>query len=449
MDGRVDEWMPDHQFLGPVVLHEGIRSNMGPFQTFPEHSIGYPDSVKRALLELFGLYNGQFEALVERNREWATDYQFCREDGLTCNRWVQIDMAGLSPQFLLAAQSMDFSTVVEVVRRLIFEIENSLAMYQLLERIIPDGPFQGHFRRSLNELRHRHKMPIALLAVTDDKHRALRASEFGRGPDEPLTNREVYELSGFDRLFGPREFLEHLRENGGQCGYLLYVRSSDPVARLKDPRVAVEHPLLSDYALRRVIKAHSITMNIDDPGGGVQPINDTKEYMHGMGLGYRIETVEDLFSPAFNTHLSGGHNPANFQGDRLSEGFHAYLVSCGVDPGEIALGGRRVRAKPLWGCYGCYGHHRFPLTKSKLRSELRVSLRNRGPYIVQPELEMPRMCNVDGGGEYTYIDRNFVGLIDGEPTFMGGFRSMMPVTAREAQMGRNHGSQYTVWAGIS
>ena len=59
-----------------------------------------------------------------------------------------------------------------------------------------------------------------------------------------LPDDEVLRLSGFNALWGPQQFLDHLVEHGGECAYLLYVRSSDPIQKLRRPEECIEHPLL-------------------------------------------------------------------------------------------------------------------------------------------------------------------------------------------------------------
>ena len=441
--------------LGSLEVRTDIRSSIGPFYTLPGYQTTYPAVVVQALAELYAEYNLAFCELVKANREWDTDYQFmfC-SSGNPINFGVQIDMTGLPQGFLDAASDMSVDEVREVLRRGIFEIENSLAMYQLIERICAPAAeesfFKQRFRASLEQLRTRFDKPIALLAVTEQKHAAMLESEFGKQPGESLSDEEVRALSGFDCLFGPEEFRAHVAENSGKCDYLLYVRSSDPVDKLKKPNIEVDHPLLGDDEMRCVIKANAVTFNVDDPTmSPARRINDTKGYMAPMGMAFEIEATTDLYSVEFVAHLDAHGLYQEFEGARLSPEFAAYLVCNGVDPKQIETGEVHLRAKPIQGTYGCYGHVTGSLTDGKrFRGELRRQMRKRGAYVIQPEMQIPSIVNTTDGAEFQYIDRNFFAFTNGHPVFLGGFRSMMPVDSAEAKKGRIHGNCSTVWAEI-
>ncbi len=413
--------------LGTVVERTDIKSSIGPFRSLSGHRTMYPEVVIRALGELYDEYNKAFTPLVRVNREWESDYQYCIVDGMPTNWGVQIDMVGLPQCFLDTVVDMPVAVVREALRGKIFEVENSLAGYQLLENICSrkkeDSFFKTRFRAFLDGLRDRFKKSIALLAVTDEKYRSILEVEFGKNE---VSDDEVRELSGFDRLFGPIEFRQHVEKRGGQSEYLLYVRSSDPVSKLKKPDSVVDHPLLGDPTMRKIIKAYTLTLNIDAPE--MEParrINDTKWYMPGMGMAFPIYSEADLLRPEFGQ----------------------YLRAQGVDPQDVELGRTHLRAKPAQGAYGCYGHV-SSLTTARFRHELRRNMRQRGAYLVQPEMEIPTIKNTNDGTEYNYIDRNFLAVVGGHPEFLGGFRSFMPVSSAEGQRGRNHGNGATVWSEI-
>lgn len=241
--------MPTRAKLGHTKEAD-IRSSLSPFLFLPAYKIYYPDVVIEALGNLYTEYNRAFGCLIEKNREWDTDYQHCMmgPHGSPVNFAVQIDMVGLPQGFLETAADVSENDMREVLRHSIFEIENSLAMYQVMEYIFSsdsrDSFFKRQFRASLDEIRQRFGMPIALLAATDQKYEAMKESEFGKSPQELLSDAEVMQFSGFDRFFGQQEFREYLAYTSGKCNYLLYARTSDPVAKLKKPDVNVEHPLL-------------------------------------------------------------------------------------------------------------------------------------------------------------------------------------------------------------
>lgn len=419
--------------LGNIVDRDDIKSSMSPFHVLPDYRIQYPEVVIRALSELYMEYNRVFVSLVEANKEWDTDYQYCLQNGVPINFGVQIDMVGLPQTFLDAASTKTRFEVRDILRGQIFEIENSLAMYQLLEKISSNGHnsfFKMRFRSILDALRRQFGKPIALLAITNQKYEAMKASEFGKKADEPLSNAEVAELSGFDRFMGPYEFQQHVEENGGRCQYILYARTSDPITKLKKPDVKVDHPLLDDPEMRRIIKANILTFNIDDPCWPINDqrrINDTKEYMPAMGMAFPI--TDDL--------------------DLLSSGFEKYLCEQGVDLEVVVSGKTALRCKPNKGTYGCYGHVRGFLSDRKFRNELRRNMRQRGGYMVQLERQTPHIINKTDGKEYTFIDRNFFGIANGYPEFMGGFRNLIPVDSFEAHEARIHGNSSAVWAEIT
>lgn len=441
--------------MGAVLERTDIRSSVGPFHVLPDYVTVYPDAVVSALASLYAEYNRAFAPLVASNREWESDYKYCFTGGVPVNALVQIDMLGLPQRFLDAVDSFSSAELKRLLRGRIFEIENSLAMYQMLERFGVrngnDSFFRKRFRAVLDGLRLQHGRPIALLAVTDAKYEAMRATEFGKQAGESLSHDEVHALSGFDALLGPQDFLRHLAEHGGECQYLLYARTSDPVSKLKDPEADVEHPLLSDADLRRIIKANALTFNVDDPAwsiGDARRINDTKDYMPTLGMAYRVGAERDLFSADLTRHLLSKKSFADFKGQRLNDSAGNYFRGQDVDPDQVAAGIIAIRGKPAQGTYGCYGHVSGTLDNDKFRHQFRSGLRRRGAYMIQPELQPPAIINAADGAAYFYIDRNFFGYIDGKPVFLGGVRSMMPADSQEARRHRNHGNASTVIAEI-
>ena len=452
--------MPQATTSDPVSVEDEIRtrtdiaSTLGPFSAVHTYRVSYPPVVMEALTRLFREYNGTFAQLVALNREWSTDYQYCQHPDGTgpINFAAQIDMTGLSPAFLERATGMSVAEVMDELNRSIFEIENSIAMYQLLRQLFADGDgascFQQGWDQALESLRSRSSMPIALLALTDEKYQSLCQTEFDRDGGDPPSAEEVKRLSGFDRFFGPTQFKRYVQENGAQCDYLLFVRASPPLSQLKKPDTPIEHPLLADDELRRLIKARAVTLNIDAPDMvHERRINDTKGYAAPMDLAYPITVEHDLYSRKFSDHLAANGQFSDFTGrGRLAGQLADFLERWGVDPERVASGERMMRCKPLKEAYGCYGHVMGPLSKSKVRQNLRRELRKRGGCVVQPEI--PLLEAQVNGMACTAIDRVFVVVIDGEPHFIGGFRSLMPENTFEAQQGRNHGNGDTVWAEI-
>lgn len=442
--------------LGQVIIRNDIKSSMGPFRVLPDYVTVYPPVVIEALGQLYLEYNSAFGPIASKNREWEEDYRYCLSGGSIVNWMIQIDMVGLPQTFLDEATDMSVDQVREILRYRIFEIENSLAMYQFINKIHAtqqESFFEKRFRLMLDYLRFKFDKKIALLAVTDEKWEGMKTSEFGKGPEEHLSDQEVFALSGFDRFFGPREFGDHLRENNGECRYLLYARTSDPVAKLKKPETIVHHPLLSDERIRKIIRAHSLTLNVDDPTwkiGDQRRINDTKVYLPPMQMAFLAQKETDFLTGEFIDYLMMNRGGAKeFFGQRLSPGFVESVQSMGFGHlDQAGIGELDLRAKPAQGTYGCYGHTRGKITDSDFRVDLRTGLRRRGPYVIQPEMSSPRIANTTNGENYSYIDRNFLAIMDGQPRFLGGFRSMMPIDSLEVARGRNHGSNFTVSAEI-
>ena len=289
--------------------------------------------------------------------------------------------------------------------------------------------FDTRFREGLEDIRQLHKRPIALLAVTKEKYQLMRKSEFGRLDEDSLTDEEVRILSGFDKFFSPEEFEDYLKQNQGKCDYLLYVRSSEPVAKLRNPKMVVEQPLLTDSDSRRTIKANAITFNIDRPNlrlDSPKRINDTKAYLLPMGMAYPVNAYRDVNSPMFGE----------------------FLKSRGINKKLIDSRKAIVRAKPMQSSYGCYGHFRGNFTDSEFRRRLIQNLRKRGPYVIQPEMNNAIIINESDGKEYTYIDRNFFSFIGGVPRFLGGERTMMLINSDEAVKGRIHGNESSITAEV-
>lgn len=444
----------DIGILGPLIESTNIHSSLRPFFIAPDYKVPYPRVVIDALCELYLEYNKVFDPILQVNREWKTDYQYARAaDGSSFNFAVQIDMTGLDKAFLKDASAMSVDEVQKLLRRNIFEIENSVAMYHIFGNLFEVNDwsiFKSGWRAALKDLRNRYLKPIALLACTHQKFEEIRAVEFGKTPSENLSNAEVQELSGFDCFFGPNEFRAHLDSNNGECGFLLYVRSSDPISKLKRPEERIKQPLLGDPETRRIIKMNSITLNIDDPGwltGDPRCINDTKAYMIPMGMAFSILDETDVYSPEFATHLKRRGSYADFSGrSRISPTFAANLKSLGLDPDDVASGRRTLRFKPMKGAYGCYGHVNGQLSDADVRRALRKNLRTRGPYIVQQEIRTPSV--IDTEQEYAYMDRIFLSLTGGRSHSIGGFRLLMPLDSSEVKSGRNHGSQHTIWVEI-
>lgn len=422
--------------LGTMVTRTDIPSSIERFHHYPDYVVRLPENVLRVMGEILVEYNSAFTPLVLTNQEWDTDYRFCKNGSEYMNHLVQVDVAGLPQSFFEQAVTLPDAELKKILKGRIFEIENSLAMYNFMRGIFAKNGnpsyFQCNFDAALEELRKKHgDMKIALLAVTDQKFMAMLSTEFGikdPTPETRIEDERVKQLSGFDKFISPAE-LEELIKSGEIERYLIYARTSLPVAVLKDPkrRNEVRAPLLENPETRRVIKERALTFNIDHPEGEWnRSINDTKAYMRTMNLANPVTSLDDLTS------------------DDLVE----YLISLGVRPEEVDE--ISLRAKPMHQSYGAYGHIRGHLNK-QFRAELERGFRERGPYVIQREIPPTRLKNADDGREFGFIDRIFFYISSSDASevrFMGGFRDMMPIDSQEFESHRIHGATEAVWAEI-
>lgn len=385
------------------------------------NQVVFPHTVTQALCQIHAQVNGVMHNLVRQQSQAKTDYRHCRFGKKNkFGNWItQIDMQGLTDEGLRRLGELSISEVASELRQRIFEVEDSWAMYGILRSVFARGAEPSFYGRKTQELldfiRVKYQKPIALLAVTKQKYHAMKAEEFGKDPHEPLSDQEIQAISGFDTLWGPEQFLAHVKENAGQCQYLLYIRPSDPVDKLRNPGLAVEHPLLLDPDLRATIRANALTLNIDDPGDvNAIKLNDTKAYLQPLNMGVQVDSMDDLAR------------------------FRQMAAYC--------LPGVTMRAKPLQGAYGCYGHVRGSVDSSKFFGKVRKEMKKRGAYLLQKELPAPKA--VINGASYAYIDRVFVGMINDEPTWMGGHRELLPLDSQEAQSGRLHGNVSAIFKEI-
>lgn len=423
----------EKEYLLSTVLDVETRSSLSPTKSFPGIRVKYPMVLENALKTLFDEYNQVFSSLVGANIEWEKDYQYCFVNSMPVNYIAQIDMCGISNYELSLINDFDLDTAVSFLRNRIFEIENSWALYQILGSVCSTAErtsfYRVQTRRMLDEIRARFKRPIALLALTQEKYESVKACEFGRGQGEVLTSKEVFELSGFDNLFGPNDFLDHLKGSSYSCEYLLFVRASDPIEKLRKPETVVAQPLLSVPKIRKIIKENSITLNIDNPDWGrfdSRRLNDTKRYLSDMQMGFSVFSYEDI----------------------QADSFDAYLRRQGSSIAQAMSTGTKIRAKPLQGTFGCYGHIRGFLSDKDFRHDLKKNIRKRGPYVLQVEQTPPIVVNLFNNVEYAFIDRVFVGKIGDKTEWFGGHREFLPCSSHEVKSGRLHGNAQAVTAEI-
>lgn len=442
--------------LWEVHNNTTIKSDKIPPEGFPcfiSYNFKYPSIIIEALADLYYEYNEVFKQLIEKNKEWSTDYQYClQENWNPFSLCVQIDMVALPPNFLSICENWSYSKEVikEVLRKHIFEIENSIAMYQLLENIFSyngeETYFNTIFRKTLDTIKKKTWKKIYLLAVTQEKYKAMLKSEFGKSDWENITSEEVNKLSWFDWIIWPDEFRKIVEEDW-DFPYLLYVRSSEPVEKLRNPDIRIENPLLDDKNYRKIIKANSLTMNIDRTDSSQdERINDTKEYMFSMSMAYECLSMNDIYSQEYIE----AKDKTIFEWNKLSTKFEEFIKKIWVNPDDIKSGKIKLRAKPTKGAYGCYWHVSWDINKKEFRQQLGRNLRKRWQYTIQCEMNNLLMTNKIDGAQYQVIHRNFF-TTDGNKkiSFAWGFASFLPIHSKEAKSWRNHGSQQTIYAPIT
>ncbi len=442
--------VPQERNLGKREVRFDIPSEIAPFNSFPEYKVAYPNGIKKALTDMYEDYNQAFKTLVEANSEWPEDYQYAMDkEGNPVNYFVRVDMVGLPETYLEDSKAHDEGTVKRTMQGCVFEFENAPAMNNLVTNLFPrDGEpstFKEGLDKTLDGIRDKFDKKIALLAVNDEKCESIKSAELGMKEGETISDERVKELSGFDTFFTPDTFKQYLTENNGECDYLLYVRTSEPTTVLRKPKEK-QASLLEDDAMRKTIKANAITFNIDNPAWDPKDsrrINDTKAYLSTMGMAHEVTTLADIFTTEGKRDTTFEHNPHLFR----------FLQENGATEGVEDTNGLTLRGKPKQGTYGSYGHVTGSIQEAAFRKKVKEEMKNRGPYLIQPEMTIPEINDNRTGESYMYIDRNYMGVEitengDPQPFFISGIRAMMPIEKTEAQKGRVHGNSDTAWAEI-
>jgi len=417
--------------LGTVVTRHDIPSTLGPFEFASNCETVYPPNVIETLNQLVEEHARVFSQFIPANTENNNlAYRHCPIiAGKFVEPFFQVDIAGLSQDVLGNTNTESAENLMEILRGRIFEFEPSIAMYGLIETFGGAGTLGIKFREHLNVLRKIHNRPVVLLAPTFEKFEAMREEEFGKTANEPLTTGEVNTVSGFDGLWGPNEFLNHLKENGNSCKCLLYVRPSDPISKLIDPKQKVPNPLLDDPSIRRVIRNNAITLNIDNPDWPINDprrIKDSKAALPLMDMGFEVNSINDLISD---------------QGF-LTNKFNCFITLHNLSPVSF------FRAKPMRGVYGGYGQRVIRPSNKMGVNWLKNSLDLRGPYIIQPEIEPLIIKDRTSEQPFAVMDRAFFSTVRGFSEFIGGIRILIPTDSNEAKRKRLHGTDAMISAPI-
>ncbi len=437
------------------------------FNRFKEPLI-YPLEVVKALEIILQDYSQAFDEVV-RLRQGNDGYQPACFNGVYRNFGYQIDMVGLSLEELEKFTGADPQEIAQILRTRIFEIENSLAMYNLMSGIFSktrDYSHESFFGTNLDSAIKTWEIyygkPLVLSTTTEGKFRAMLLSEFGLENSSSLTPELVRERTGFSDFLSPED-LQRLIKQSNIDNYILYMRTSYPTFFLKNPNQKVEIPLLEEGHLVQTIRRRAITFNVDDnreamwmfenlsnvrfgydPDCGIfiitndgttflpQILNDTKEPLIRMGLVHPLTSPDELF---------------NCEEYRDKGGKKRTRIS--LNPEIINnLRTTRLRAKPAWLHYGGYGHVGGDFESDETRHELRRQMKKRGMYVLQPEL--PPYVFSHNDNLYSAIHRIFFAY---DPTkkvykFVGGLFNALAIDSSEVKRGRIHGNRDAVWGQI-
>jgi len=414
---------PIEMDLGPTHTNHDIPSKLGPFMVRNQYCVEMPANVTKALLEITHEYNTAFSRVVEQNLEIPSAYQYAldKETGEYINLVFQIDMRALPQEFLISLNSYEIPVIKEVLKRSVFEFEDSLAMLNLLRMQFETNgvsQFRDGLDRTFDSLRTTHCKGIALLATTQEKLDSILACELGVEHISDVDDQTVKQLLGYDKLIGPEEYLGML-ENNSAGDYLLYVRSSSPVANLRDPRIEVPPTILDEQSIRHEILSNCITLNLG-------ALNDTKIALLSMGLGVEISS-ENLAQVLENREIN------------------ELCAEYGLD-----IKDPRLRLKPRDGVFGCYGHHTMnvsDLEGGKRKKKIVKDLKQRGEYIVQAELPSTQFSS--NGEILNAIHRNFVGynMQSHQYETIEGVLAMMPVNPN-ARILTVHGSSSSSYSPV-
>lgn len=413
---------------------------------FEAKPLEYPIKIKQALVEIVQEYNAEFANIINKVKISPQDYKYCDGSNFPNSVGVQIDMVALSPEILAACENKDVSLkdIKLFLKRRMFEIENNLASSTFLNAM--NSIFTKSSRITLDRYRESTSKKVYILATTQNKYESIASGEFGKSSPDSVYDQKVLQESGFDGIMGPQEFITMINNNEELP--LFYVRSSLDTCQLKNPNQARTSSLLDNPEYVKIIRQNSITPNVDYPNSK-RKTNDTKEYMTAMNMGYKVESIEDIFNPIFLNILSKPKLKESMTSDVFNPKFVEFCKLAGVDIKNILDGTIKLRAKPNIESYGCYGHIREQFGQ-RFVNQLVKELKSRGSYMIQPEMEIMQLTNIYDGESYKCIDRNFL-MADsnGEIKFVCGYRSHLNINTTEAKKNNIHGNDSTIYSNIN
>ena len=416
----------------PNPTNEGRAAEI---YTYPESVVKFPKRLLDAFSRFLVRYNRAFQLLAETNKEHESDYQYCFANGNFINRFVQVDFRTPTQSFLSRVDLLSDEELDEWVESNVFEAENNLARLPLLvgmfRRDQPESYFGKRYGLALDNIRNKFGMPIALVAVTEEKYVNILREEFGiqdATPETRLSHDFVRAISGYDMVIGPKE-AEELIRSGEMNNILVYGRTSPPLSALRNTELLkdLHVPLLDNPENRRILRAQSLTPNFDpytaDPNA---ILNDTKAYQEALGIAFPVRTLDDLSL----THTM------------------EYLHRRRIEPEHYSM--HELRLKPNLR-YGGYDHIRevpigFPLP-AELAREIEEALKY-GTHYAQVEVYPTRVRNRRNGELYRTIERGFFAIDGDKPEdvhFLGSFGDMLLEDSVEAQKNTIHGQNDARW----
>jgi hypothetical protein len=213
---------------------------------------------------------------------------------------------------------------------------------------------------------------------------------------------------------------------------LFYVRPSLSSEALK--KKGKRPPgILNDKNMRRVIRAHAITPNVDNPDSDwSMRLNDSKAPQGPMGLALFV-TQENLGTKS-----------------KFEAQLREFLLRRGFSEEDINAEEIVLRVKPGIDSYGGYGQSERKNHK-QLYDVMVNELKKNNPLVLQPDMPTPRLRNLCNGEDedvvYKYIHRIFVSDPAIGGLFIGGMQNLMPQTSREldGRLERIHGNASAVW----
>ena len=412
--------------------------------TFSESQrvISYPPQVLRVLFDLYREYTYAFQALLE---------EYGMKDayplwGINC--FVQIDMIGLPQDFLDLVYWWNFSDIVlkEMLRRSIFEVENSLAAYSLLRKL--GNPSESKFSEKMDillwELRDTFSARVYLATLSDEKYQWVAMFDCWFKKWDWISDSLVRQNTWFDGIISPRELLNLWDINTNNS--LFYTRASLDRKWLIDPREQVSSLWYKNF--RKYLRNKSLTYNIDDPEQWAAKLNDTKEYMPDIWMWYIVEEITNVITDDYRSFLLRNKSDEVFSWTIFTDRFFAFLQSQWISQSIIDTWDIELQFKPLFWAYWGYWQVSWSILEGKVRTKLNKELKKRWKFIVQPRMPRSDCIDIDTWLEYIYIDRIFLSMNPSTRAmqFMWWFRNYMPKNSIDGQKWIVHWSSQTVYS---